>query len=166
MCKGSVRDAGRCSNMAIVDSERHRGLGQPPGVDGRALASESHRPGATQPETWATSFNLSGPQLPPVEGHACLLCHFSRVQLLETPWTVARQAPLSMGFSWQEYWSGLPGPPPGDLSDPGSKPMSLLYPELQAILYCWTIGEALRGTWWRLNRVMYETVDLPAALPH
>ena len=39
--------------------------------------------------------------------------HFSRVQLFVTPWTVARQAPLSMGFSRQEYWGGLPFPPPG-----------------------------------------------------
>ena len=35
------------------------------------------------------------------------------------PWTVARQAPLSMGFSWQEYWSGVSFPPPGDFPDPG-----------------------------------------------
>ena len=49
----------------------------------------------------------------------CILSHFSRVQLLATPWTVAHQAPLSMGFSRQEYWSGLPFPSPGDLSDPG-----------------------------------------------
>ena len=41
-----------------------------------------------------------------------------------TPWTVARQVPLSMGFSRQEYWSGLPSPPPGDLPDPGIKPRS------------------------------------------
>ena len=40
------------------------------------------------------------------------------------PWTVAHQAPLSMGFSRQESWSGLPFPPPGDLSDPGVEPMS------------------------------------------
>ena len=39
-------------------------------------------------------------------------------------WTVARQTPLSMGFSRQEYWSGLLGPPPGDLPDPGIEPMS------------------------------------------
>ena len=38
---------------------------------------------------------------------------------LATPWTIACQAPLSIGFSRQEYWSGLPGPPPGDLTDPG-----------------------------------------------
>ena len=48
---------------------------------------------------------------------------------LETPWTVARQAPLSMGFSRQEYWSGLPFPSPGDLPDPGIEPWS---PALQA----------------------------------
>ena len=38
-----------------------------------------------------------------------------------TPWTVAHQAPLSMGFSRQEYWSGLPFPPPGDLPNPGTE---------------------------------------------
>ena len=43
---------------------------------------------------------------------------------LATPWTVAHQAPLSMGFSWQEYWSGLTFPPPGDLPDPGIEPQS------------------------------------------
>ena len=53
----------------------------------------------------------------------------SRVQLFENPWTVAYQAPLSMGFSWQEYWSGLPFPSPGDLPDPGIEPGS---PALQA----------------------------------
>ena len=47
----------------------------------------------------------------------------SRVQFFETAWTVAHQAPLSMGFSRQEYWSGLPFPTPGDLPDPGIKPM-------------------------------------------
>ena len=46
------------------------------------------------------------------------------------PWTVAHQAPLSMGFSRQEYWSGLPCPPPGDLPDPGSKPTSHTSPAL------------------------------------
>ena len=43
----------------------------------------------------------------------------SRVQLFATPWTVAHQAPLFMGFSRHEYWSGLPFPSPGDLADPG-----------------------------------------------
>ena len=49
----------------------------------------------------------------------------SRVQLFATPWTVVYQASLSMGFSRQEYWSGLPFPSPGDLPDPGIKPRSL-----------------------------------------
>ena len=60
----------------------------------------------------------------------CLLSCFSCVQLFVTPWTVVHQAPLSMGFSRQEYWSGLPCPPPRDLSDPGIKPKSLLCPAL------------------------------------
>ena len=53
----------------------------------------------------------------------------SRVRLFVTPWTVAHQAPPSMEFSRQEYWSGLPFPSPGDLPDPGIKPGS---PALQA----------------------------------
>ena len=44
---------------------------------------------------------------------------------LMTPWTVACQTPLSMGFPRQEYWSGLPFPSPGDLPDPGMEPVSL-----------------------------------------
>ena len=51
-------------------------------------------------------------------------CPTRPVRLFATPWTVAYQAPLSMGFSRQEYWSGLPFPSPGDLSDPGIKPGS------------------------------------------
>ena len=54
----------------------------------------------------------------------------SRVHLFATQWTVARQAPLSMGFSRQEYWSGLPFPPPGDLPDPGMEPMPPASPAL------------------------------------
>ena len=55
----------------------------------------------------------------------CMHAHcFRRVRLFVTPWTVAHQAPLSMGFSRQEYWSGLPCPPPGDLSNPGVEPAS------------------------------------------
>ena len=53
----------------------------------------------------------------------------SRVQLFATPWTVAHQAPLSMGFCRQEYWSGLPFPSPGDLPDQRIEPGS---PALQA----------------------------------
>ena len=53
----------------------------------------------------------------------------SRVRLFATPWTSTYQAPPSMGFSRQEYWSGLPFPSPGDLPDPGIKPRS---PTLEA----------------------------------
>ena len=53
----------------------------------------------------------------------------SHVQLFVTPWTIAYQAPLSMGFSRQEYWSGLPFPSPGDLPNSGIEPES---PALQA----------------------------------
>ena len=55
----------------------------------------------------------------------------SRVRLFATPWTVARQAPPSMGFSRQDCWSGVPLPSPGDLPDPGIKPMSPVSPALQ-----------------------------------
>ena len=50
--------------------------------------------------------------------------HVSCVELFVTPWTVAHQTPLSSGFSRQEYWSGLPFPPPGNLPDPGIEPES------------------------------------------
>ena len=53
-----------------------------------------------------------------------VVCVLSRVQLSATPWPVAPQAPSSMGFSWQEHWSGWPFPPPGDLPDPGVEPRS------------------------------------------
>ena len=63
-------------------------------------------------------------------GHASLLIHFSRVWFFATLCTVVYQAPLSMGFSRQEYWRGFPCPPPGDLPDPGIKLVSLMSPAL------------------------------------
>ena len=62
--------------------------------------------------------------------HECMLSRFSYVQLFATLWTAAGQAPLSMVFCEQEYWSGLPCPPSGDLPDPGVEPMSLMSPAL------------------------------------
>ena len=56
-----------------------------------------------------------------------MLSHFSHVHLCETLWTVAHQAPLSMEFSRQQYWSGLPFPSPGDLPDPGIESGSLAF---------------------------------------
>ena len=58
----------------------------------------------------------------------CCAQSLSHVQLFVTPWTVACQAPLSMGLSRQEYWSGLPFPPPGDLPNQGNEPR---FPTLQ-----------------------------------
>ena len=60
--------------------------------------------------------------------HARMLSHFSHVWLFVTLWTVALQAPQSMGFSRQEYSSGLPRPPPVDCPNPGIEPASLMSP--------------------------------------
>ena len=60
----------------------------------------------------------------------CVLSHFSHVQLFVTPWTIACQAPLSMGFSRQEYWRRLPFPLSGGHPNPGIEPVSLMSPAL------------------------------------
>ena len=65
-----------------------------------------------------TPFSLS---LLMLLSHVYMLSRFSRVRLFVTPWTVARHAPPSMEFSRQEYWNGLPLPPPGDRPDPGNQ---------------------------------------------
>ena len=71
----------------------------------------------------------------------CVLGGFSRVQLFVTSWAVARQAPLSMGFSRQECWSGLPFPPPEDRPNPRIKPGSLTSPALAGGFF------TTRATW-------------------
>ena len=75
----------------------------------------------------------------------CMLSRFSHVRLFATSWTVALQAPLSVGFSRQEHWSGLPCPPPGDLPDPGAEAMYLMSLALAGGFF--TTG----GTWEALN---------------
>ena len=80
------------------------------------------------PLTFNTSIHLSTNVIESV----CMLSPFSHVQLFATPRTVAHQAPLSMGLSRQESWSGLPCPPPGDLPDPVIEPTSPASPALQA----------------------------------
>ena len=70
---------------------------------------------------------------------ACVLSGFSHDQLLVTPWTVALQTPLSMGFSNQEYWSGLPCPSLGDLPDSGIKPASLAATAAKSLQSCPTL---------------------------
>ena len=74
------------------------------------------------PKYWSFSFSMS-----PSNEHPGLIS--SHAQLFATPWTAAHQAPLSMGFSRQGYWSGLPFPSPRDLPNPGIEPGS---PALQA----------------------------------
>ena len=62
----------------------------------------------------------------------CIFSCFSHVRLFAIPWAIALQSPLSMGFSRQVDWSGLPFPSPGDFPDPGMEPMSPASPALQA----------------------------------
>ena len=62
----------------------------------------------------------------------CMLSHFRCVRCFVILWTLTHQAPLSMGFSRQEYWTGFPYPPLGDLPNPGIKPKSPVSPALQA----------------------------------
>ena len=80
----------------------------------------------------------------------------SRVQLFVTPWTVAYQAPLSMEFSREEYWSGLLFPSVGDLPDPGIEPRS---PTLQAMLY----HLSHQGS---MLKHLYTLLVLSSSLPH
>ena len=80
--------------------------------------------------------------------NACVWNHFSRVQLCATLWTAACQAPQFMGFFRQEYWSGLPCPPPGDLPDSGIEPVSLTSPALAGRLFTTsTTWEAPLNAW-------------------
>ena len=72
-----------------------------------------------------------------------MLSHFSCVPLFVNLWTVACQAPLSMGFSSQEYWSGLPCPSPGDLPYLGIEPVSLTSPVLASWFF--TISATWEG---------------------
>ena len=83
---------------------------------------------------------------------ACILGCFNCVWLFVTLWTVARQAPLSMGFSRQEYWSGLPCLPPCDLPDTGIEPVSPASPALAAgSLPLTPPGKSVRVEWDNLS---------------
>ena len=88
-----------------------------------------------------SSYLRRAPVTPTVGVHALLLNH---VWLCATLWTVARQAPLSMGFSRKEYWSGLPFPSPGDLPSPGTEPVSCIG---RQILHHWAIWGACDSHW-------------------
>ena len=109
----------------------------------------------------------------------CLLSCFSRVRLFTTPWGVACQAPLSLGLSRREYWSGLPCPPPGDLPNPETEPGSLTVSCIgRWVLYHWChLGSPL----FRLLRVkikwkrratkasalwVWDVLDFPSHVEH
>ena len=84
---------------------------------------------------------------------SCMLCcavlrHFSHVWLFATQWTIAHQSPLSLGFSRQQYWSGLQWPPPGELPNPGIEPTSLMSPALAGGLF-------ITGTTWEAPLSVY-----------
>ena len=119
-----------------------------PPLPGLSLPSGSPGPGPPEPRFLSTPKGLKilhvlNHSTVGVTGGVCVceLSHCRRVRLLVTPRTAAYQAPLSMGFSRQKQWSGLPCPFPGDLPDPGIKPTSLFSPAL-AGRFCTT-----RATW-------------------
>ena len=82
----------------------------------------------------------------------CVLSCFSHVWLYVTPWTIAHKVPLSIGFSKQEYWSGLPFPSPGNLPDSGIKPVSLMPPAL-------TGRDLITGTTWKDLRWRIDSLE-------
>ena len=98
-----------------------------------------------------------------------VLSHFSHVQLCVTPWTVACQAPLSMGFSRQEYWSGLPFPSRA-VPHPGIEPGSLMLPALAGRFFtaCTTweahVVAGVNGTAWRCTLPSLSNPSVAAPL--
>ena len=87
---------------------------------------------------------------------------FSNLQLFVTPWTVARQAPLSMGFPRQENWSGLSFSSPGDLPNPGIEPMSPVSPALVGLLFTTEPpGKPLDPQKYRPFTVSASTLEIP-----
>ena len=102
---------------------------------------------------------------------ACMLSCFSRVGLFMTLWTVTLQAPLSTGFSREEYQSGLPCPPPGNLPDPGIEPSVLMSPKLVGGFFpTSTTWEALSlitqwSLWHLLSPPSWDASLLPVLFP-
>ena len=88
-----------------------------------------------------------------------MLSHFSHVWLSSTPWTVTHQTPLHMGFSKQEYWSGLPFPPPRDLPNPGIKPTPLMSPALAGGFF------TTSATWEALNALISQFSSVAQSCP-
>ena len=86
----------------------------------------------------------------------CKLSVFSLAQLFATPWTIVCQAPLSLGFSRQEYWSGLPCPPPGDLPNTG---IELIFPTSPALqeMHSLPLSHRESQMWYLPPVILYKT---------
>ena len=84
--------------------------------------------------------------------HVCMLSHFSRVWLCDPMDCSLLQAPLSMGFSRQEYWSGLPCPPPGDHPDSGIEPRSLISPARAGGFFTTSTTRQAPWTFWAIPK--------------
>ena len=128
-CHGSTRSQGRpeCSS-----GQRYC----PPSLGSGSISRRAGRPrrnseaglGPPGLELSPRGGHIPGGQPPSLPSLLCAKSLQSCLTLLQPPWTVAGQAPLSLGFSRQEYWSMLPCLPPGDLPDPRIKPGSLTSP--------------------------------------
>ena len=82
-----------------------------------------------------------------VSSSMCILSRFTHVQPFVTLWTAARHAPLSIRLPRQEYWSGSPFPPPGDLPNPGIEPSSLVSPALAGRFFTTNSGMDTQNSW-------------------
>ena len=119
----------RASSQMLLHQQELAASGEPPrnftGVkeEGRGQSPSSDFIPIENPEEEAKMNSKHRKDKANLEGSKCddVLSH---VHLFGTPWPRARQAPLSMGFPRQEYWSGLPFPSPGDLPDSGIEPVS------------------------------------------
>ena len=89
----------------------------------------------------------SFPQMVLKQLDVCVLSHFSCIRLFVILWTITHQAFLSMGFYRQEQRNGLPCPPPGDLSHPGIKLMSLIFPALEGRFFTTSVTWEARNNW-------------------
>ena len=99
--------------------------------------------------------NLYFPTHSSIIQRACMLSHLSCVRVFVIPWSVVHQAPLSMRFSRQKYWSGLPCPPSGDLPGPGMEPPSLISPALAVGLFTTSTNSLV--DWW-MGKVQCNTL--------
>ena len=104
----------------------------------------------------ATAHGVAKSETQTPHGVVAWLIILSCVQFFVTPWTVAHQAALSMGFSRQEYLSGLPFPPVGDVSDPGTTPASLAL--AGGFFTTEPLGKPMKVYYKKYKRNLYYTV--------